>query len=153
MKFLCDRMLGTLAKWLRIYGFDTFYATNEMSDDELIKIAKKDDRILITRDKELTYVGRRENLKVIEINNTDIDSQLMQILKGLEINEDAILTRCLVCNSILSTIDKKKVKNKVPESAFQLNEEFWICKKCKKIYWRGSHYDDMVERINQKPLK
>ena len=51
MKFLCDQMLGTLAKWLRIYGFDTFYANRDISDSELLDISKKENRILITRDK------------------------------------------------------------------------------------------------------
>jgi len=53
MKFLCDQMLGTLAKWLRIYGFDTFYANYKISDEELIKISKDEKRVLISRDKEL----------------------------------------------------------------------------------------------------
>jgi len=147
MKFLCDRMLGTLAKWLRIYGFDTFYATDEMKDDELIEIAKNEDRILITRDKELSHIGLRENLNVIQIKDIDIDKQLKQVLKGIKINKENILTRCLICNSILDNINKNDVKGKVPEGAFQLNDEFWICKKCDKIYWKGSHYENMLEKI------
>ena len=54
MKCFCDHMLGTLAKWLRIYGFDTAYANSEMDDDDIIRISKKEKRILITRDKNLT---------------------------------------------------------------------------------------------------
>ena len=140
-------MLGTLAKWLRIYGFDTFYATDEMKDDELIEIAKNEDRILITRDKELSHIGLRENLNVIQIKDIDIDKQLKQVLKGIKINKENILTRCLICNSILDNINKNDVKGKVPEGAFQLNDEFWICKKCDKIYWKGSHYENMLEKI------
>lgn len=142
-------MLGTLAKWLRVYGFDTFYATNEMTDDELINIAKKENRVLATRDKELAQVSRRENLKVIEIKDVNIGNQLKQVLKDVEIDKTNVLTRCLICNSILDHIDKKKVKNKVPEGAFQLNNEFWICKKCNKIYWKGSHYDNMIDNIKR----
>ena len=141
-------MLGTLAKWLRIYGLDTFYANSEMEDNELIEIAKKENRILITRDKTLAQICRRENLKVIEINNIDIDKQLEQVLKDIKLDKNMILTRCLICNSILEDIDKKKVRNKVPEGAFQTNNKFWICKKCDKIYWKGSHYDNMLEKIN-----
>jgi len=148
MKFLCDRMLGTLAKWLRIYGFDTFYATDEMEDDELIEIAKNEDRLLITRDKELAQISRRENIKVIEIADIDIDNQLKQVLNDFKIDKNKILTRCLICNSLLDNIEKKKVKSKIPEGAFQLNEKFWICKKCDKIYWKGSHYENMLEKID-----
>jgi len=147
MKFLCDRMLGTLAKWLRIYGFDTFYASNEMNDDGLIENAKKENRILITRDKELAQISRRENLKIIEIKDFNLDNQIRQVLKDVKIEKDNILTRCLTCNSILENIDKNKVKNKIPNGAFQSNDKFWICKKCNKIYWKGSHYDNMLKKI------
>jgi len=148
MKFLCDRMLGTLAKWLRIYGFDTFFATDETDDDELIDIAKKEHRVLITRDKDLIHISRRENLKVIKINYIEVKDQIKQVLKDTKIRKENVLTRCLVCNSLLENIDKKEVKDKIPPGAFQINDEFWICKKCNKIYWKGSHYDNMLEKIN-----
>jgi len=148
MKFLCDRMLGTLAKWLRIYGFDTFYANNEMNDDELIETAKKENRIFITRDKTLAQISRRENLKVIEIKDFNLDNQIRQVLKDVNIEKDDILTRCLICNSILENINKKEIKNKVPEGAFRSNDEFWVCKKCNKIYWKGTHYENMLKKIN-----
>ena len=148
MKFLCDRMLGTLAKWLRIYGFDTFYANNEMDDDELLEIAKKENRILISRDKQLIQTARRENLKTIEIKTTDIDEQISNVLVDVETDKTKILSRCILCNSEVEGIRKKDVKEKVPERIFKNNEEFWECKNCNKIYWKGSHYEKMFEKIN-----
>lgn len=146
MKFLCDRMLGTLAKWLRIYGFDTLYALSEMDDNQLVDIAKNEQRALITRDKNLVYAARRENVKVIQIFETDIDNQLKLISKDFKIKKSLFLSRCLICNSIVNEIDKKEVKNKVPDRVFQNNSKFWHCKKCDKIYWRGSHFDKMIEK-------
>lgn len=150
MKFLCDQMLGTLAKWLRIYGFDTFYANSETDDNELLKIAKKENRTLITRDKELTYCGKRENLNVIELKTTDLDEQLKLVLKHVKIDETKILSRCILCNSKVNKIQKDKVKNKVPEKVFENNEEFWFCKKCDKIYWYGSHTENMIKKISKR---
>ena len=72
-------MLGSLAKWLRILGFDTFYANAEITDRDLLKIAKDENRIIISRDKELIFMGKRENLDVIEIKNIDLDEQLNQV--------------------------------------------------------------------------
>jgi len=115
MKFLCDRMLGTLAKWLRIYGFDTFYANSETDDNELLRIAKKENRTLITRDKELTYCGKRENLNVIELKTTDLDEQLKQVLKQAKIDKKTFLSRCMLCNTTIHPIKKDEVKDKVPE--------------------------------------
>jgi len=149
MKFLCDQMLGTLAKWLRILGFDTYYANNLADDSELIEIAKKEKRILLTRDKNLVYQARRENISVIEISTTELDEQLKTVLEDVEINHDLILTRCLICNSVINDIKKDDVKNKIPDRVFEGNDEFWYCKKCDKIYWRGTHYNMMIDKITQ----
>ena len=144
MKFLCDRMLGTLAKWLRIYGFDTYYASSDMDDKKLIEISKNEDRVFITRDKTLVFDARRENVKVIQISETDIGKQLKQILKNTKVDKKFFLSRCLICNSLVEEIKKKDVENKVPEKVFENNDEFWYCSKCDKIYWKGSHYDKMI---------
>ncbi|KYK30164.1 hypothetical protein AYK20_04365 [Thermoplasmatales archaeon SG8-52-1] len=148
MKFLCDQMLGTLAKWLRIYGFDTFYASSDIKDSELLKISKDENRILLTRDKELIYQARRENIKTFEIKSTDIDKELSNILSDIKIDKKMILSRCILCNSIVEEIKKENVKEKVPERVFNNNNKFWHCKKCNKIYWKGSHFEKMKEKIN-----
>jgi len=149
MKFLCDQMLGTLAKWLRIYGFDTYFATSEVDDSDLIEISKKENRTLITRDKQLIINAKRENLKVIELNITDLDEQLKQVLKDVEVDKLKILSRCILCNSIIEKIEKEKIKNKVPPRVFENNDEFWFCKKCNKIYWRGTHTEDMIKKTDE----
>jgi len=147
MKFLCDQMLGTLAKWLRVYGFDTFFANSKLDDADLIEIAKKEKRALITRDKTLSQVARRENLKVYEIKSTDIDEQLNQVLEDIYIDKKQIFSRCLLCNSLISLIDKDRVKNRVPERVYKNNQKFWYCVKCDKIYWKGSHHNNMLKKI------
>jgi len=148
MKFLCDGMLGTLAKWLRIYGFDTFFAGSDISDKEIIDIAKKQDRVILTRDKNLVYSARKKLVDVFQIKSTNLDDQLSKVLKNYEISEENILSRCLLCNSILQKIDKKEVKVEVPQRVFNSNDKFWFCSKCKKIYWKGSHYDKMIEKMD-----
>jgi len=148
MKFLCDQMLGTLAKWLRIYGFDTLYANNEMDDAKLLEISKNENRILITRDKKLIQMAIKENLDTIEIKTTDIDEQISKVLGDLEIDKTKILSRCILCNTEVEEIKKDDVKGKVPERVFNNNEKYWFCKKCNKIYWKGSHYEKMIEKIN-----
>ncbi len=148
MKFLCDQMLGTLAKWLRIYGFDTFYPNSEMNDAKLLEISKNENRILISRDKRLIQTARRENLKTIEIKTTDIDEQISIVLGDIEMDKKKVLSRCILCNTEVDVISKKDIEGKVPERIYNNNEKFWFCKKCNKIYWRGSHYEKMFEKIN-----
>ena len=149
MKFLCDQMLGSLAKWLRLFGFDTFYATAEMDDDELIRVAKKEDRVVITRDKELMSKMKKQKLPIIELNITDVDEQLKIVLKDVSIDQKIVLSRCSVCNTILNEITKKDVKGKVPERVFENNDKFWFCSNCNKIYWMGTHYDKIINKIKK----
>jgi len=149
MKILCDQMLGTLAKWLRILGFDTFYENAEMSDEDLLSIAKGENRTIFTRDKELIIRGKKKNLNVISIETTDLDLQLNQALKHVNIDEKSILSRCTLCNTVLDTIEKNKVQGKIPSKVFENNEKFWFCSKCNKFYWMGSHYNEMINKIDK----
>jgi uncharacterized protein with PIN domain len=140
-------MLGTLAKWLRIYGFDTTYADSEIDDDEILKISKEENRILLTRDKNLTNRARRENIKTIKITSTDIDKQIKTAVEGRKIDTFKILSRCIICNSVVEEIKKEDVKEKVPKRIFENINKYWFCPKCSKIYWKGSHYENMIEKI------
>ncbi len=149
MKILCDQMLGTLAKWLRILGFDTFYANAEMSDEDLLNIAKGENRTIFTRDKELIIRGKKKNLNVIAIETTYLDLQLNQALKHVNIDENSVLSRCTLCNTMLDTVEKNEIQGKVPSKVFENNEKFWFCSKCNKFYWMGSHYNEMINKIDK----
>lgn len=140
-------MLGTLAKWLRIYGFDTSYANSDIDDNKILKLSKKENRILLTRDINLTNRARRENIKTIKITSTEIDKQIKTALDSKLINRDKILSRCIICNSIVKEIKKDDVKEKVPKRIFENINKYWFCPKCNKIYWKGSHYENMIEKI------
>ncbi len=147
MKFLCDQMLGTLAKWLRIYGFDTFYIDSAISDDEIIMISKKENRCLITRDEEFAVRCKKEKIKIIHFKVVDLNEQINLVLHELVVDNDKILTRCIICNTELSDIKKDLIKDKVPVKVFQNHENFCYCKKCDKIYWKGSHYNNMIQKL------
>ncbi len=149
MKFLCDHMLGTLAKWLRILGFDTRYANLNATDDHLLQLAQQEHRTLITKDKELLIRAKRHLIPTIPISSIDLDEQLTEILSHTPTDPEKFLTRCTVCNHLLERIDKKNVHNKVPPHVYQHHEHFWICPQCTKIYWKGTHYQDMHQKITE----
>lgn len=146
---LCDQMLGTLSKWLRIFGLDTFYASSEISDDELLKIAKREKRMIISRDNELIIRARKYKIKNMLIKTTNLDSQLNLVFKKVHPDPSLILSRCTICNSVLKKIKKDLVKEKIPERVFENNEVYFYCSICSKYYWTGTHYKKIVERINQ----
>jgi len=142
-------MFGTLAKWLRLFGFDTFYANSELEDEDLLQVARNENRVIVTRDKQLIARGKKEKLSIIEMNTTDLDEQLNLVLKNVDIDQKNVLSRCSLCNTVLNEIKKSEVKNKVPEKVFENNEKFWFCSKCDKVYWMGSHYDKIISKIDE----
>jgi uncharacterized protein with PIN domain len=148
MKLLCDHMLGSLAKWLRIFGFDTVYPDATMNDDLILQIAQREKRLLISRDRELLIRAKKTLIPVLEIHTTDLTEQLHHVLQEIPIDEKKILTRCTLCNTSLHSIDKEVIKEKIPETVFQTRNEFWVCPSCSKYYWMGTHYENMREKIN-----
>jgi uncharacterized protein with PIN domain len=143
MRLLCDRMLGTLARWLRFMGHDVHYPTTDVEDEELIGIALDESRTLVTRDRALAQKVKGSIL----ITSTELEEQLRQVLAVIGEPESGALTRCGVCNSLLEHVEKSKVKGIVPDPVFERQEEFMRCPICDKIYWHGSHFDRIMKRI------
>ena len=141
-------MLGSLAKWLRILGFDTFYPDATFDDDAILNIAQQQGRVLISRDKQLIQRGKKAHLSVLELQTTNLHEQLTSVLSKIPANEHTILTRCTLCNNPLQPIEKIKVKPYVPENVYNTRHEFWYCPVCQKYYWMGTHYENMMEKID-----
>jgi len=144
MKFIADIMVGKLARYLRIAGYDVAYF-NDASDDFILKTAIKEDRIVLTRD--TLMLERRQfrsrALKSVFIASDDIKKQLLQIRSELNISFGPVLIRCLICNDLLVKVLKKEVHNKVPPYVYSTQDDFMYCRECGKYYWRGTHYDYM----------
>jgi len=145
MKFLASQELGRLAKWLRILGFDTVYFRNN-NKSSLIITALRENRIVLTRNKILL---KDKALKIIFVRSEKTEDQLRQVLDELKIKsyEKSMFSRCVLCNSELYPIDKKKVKMKVPEFVYKTQEEFHNCKECGRTYWKGTHWGNVREVV------
>jgi hypothetical protein len=149
MRFLCDQMLGSLAKWLRILGHDAAYVREgEGDDDRLLERAADEERVLLTRDKELA--DRAAGAVLIE--GTSLERQLRRVFDAcdVEVSVDAMLSRCTVCNVPVVAVDKTEVRGDVPEHAYEMHERFWRCPSCGRVYWKGTHWDNMrgfIERF------
>ena len=142
-KFVADHMLGSLARWLRMMGYDTVYDKSK-DDPEIAKLARSENRFILTRDKELS-----KEPGALLLDNEDLDSQLKAVAAryGLKFNEDMI--RCSTCNGELVDLPKDDAKGQVPDGAFQVNEKFWKCTKCQKIYWKGTHWEGITARLKK----
>jgi uncharacterized protein with PIN domain len=143
-RFSADEMLGSLARWLRLMGYDTGYE-RDGSDTEILKRAVSDGRVLLTRDKKL---AERAGGLGLYVKDRDLDHQIMQVSMayGLTFYED--LSRCTACNGELSPITKEEAAEGVPEGALRSNEQFFRCRSCGKYYWKGSHWKNIRKRMD-----
>ena len=143
-KFAADEMLGSLAKWLRIMGYDTSYE-KDMTDTQILETSQKEGRLLLTRDKELAMRAGKIGLL---IESDDIDEQLRQIIRvfGLSFNESQ--TRCSVCNAELRPVGPLDVNQEVPLGVLERNKDFFRCEGCGRIYWKGSHWNNIRAHLD-----
>lgn len=155
MKFIADSMLGRLARWLRLLGYDTIYFP-KIEDRFLLKIAREDERIILTRDTRLVKIRGLKRFLLLEEN--DPFKQLKKVITTLQLspyNEPdglegvPLLVRCPLCNTPVEVVSKEQAKEHVPEYVYHTAGGFKYCPKCNKFYWRGTH----PERAQRKLLE
>ncbi|MEE8161924.1 MAG: Mut7-C RNAse domain-containing protein [Acidobacteriota bacterium] len=144
-RFLADVMLGSLAKWLRILGYDTVY-DNRIDDDHLIDRCRGEQRTALTRDVKL---AQRLKSDILFINSEDLSEQIEEVLSflGEEIDPRRILSRCLECNAGLETLPRQIAQTRVPPYVFCNHERFKRCPVCDRTYWAGTHREKIGERL------
>ena len=147
LKFIADAMLGRLARWLRILGYDVLYESS-ISDDDLIAGAIYEHRIILTMDRKL--IERESAKNSLLINSPSYKEQLKQVITHYNIDyKSGIFTRCLVCNGLLEPIGKEKIKDNVPPYVYTTQDEFDICQQCGRIYWSGTHRAKMLGMLDE----
>jgi len=149
-KFLLDGMLGKLARWLRIFGFDAEYR-RAVSDEELIEAALREGRILLTRDIDLHRRARRRGVRSLLVEGRAEAEKLAEIAEHLNIEYEVNPreSRCPRCDAPLRPVSKEEVRGKVPPGTYKAYEDFWICQGCGKVYWRGSHWRNIEETLEE----
>ena len=154
MKFIADIMVGKLARYLRMAGYDVIYI-NDIEDEKVLEIAKKEGRTILTRD--FLMLQRKEckngTIKSLLIEDDSLMKQLEQIRRDLDLELNPKLIRCLECNTLLEKVSKAGLKEKVPPYVFKTQDNFLYCPECDKYYWRGTHYNsinDVFEVLNKK---
>jgi uncharacterized protein with PIN domain len=140
-------MLGSLARWLRMFGYDCAFFATELDDPELAVLAQKEGRWLLTRDRELAASGPRTVL----IRSTDLDEQLREVLqrRRLQPRPDLVHSRCSACNGELAATTAEQVAGQVPPHVAKTVDSYKVCCDCGRIYWRGSHTERIVARMER----
>jgi uncharacterized protein with PIN domain len=116
--------------------------SSKLDDNHLINIAKKERRILLTRDLELYQQATAKGVKAFYLEGTNEAERLAQLAKRfkIQLDIDMATSRCPKCNAKVKPIPKEKAADKVEKSTFTYYSEFWECSKCGKIYWQGAHW-------------
>ncbi len=148
MKFLVDRMLGKLAKGLRMLGYDTIYYRGEDAH-QLLQLARQEGRVILTRNTKL--VPRRSEDQILRVTQDKPLLQLRELIqKGhIALDEENLFSRCLLCNTLLNEIPREEVEGKVPDFIFYQQKEFFQCPECRRIYWQGSHPKNMQKKLDE----
>ena len=146
MKFLADRMLGKLAKELRMLGYDTFYYQGADAH-QMIQLARQEGRLILTRNTKLT--PKRPEDRIIRVMEDNPFLQLKELIqkRHLSLNEENLFSRCLLCNALIDEIPREEAEGKVPDFIFYQQKAFYRCPQCRRIYWQGSHQGNMRKRV------
>ncbi|MEW6194490.1 MAG: Mut7-C RNAse domain-containing protein [Bacteroidota bacterium] len=146
-KFVLDVHLGTLAKYMRMFGFDTKYQ-NDFSDEKIIEIFLHEKRTVLTRD--VGILKRKEVTHGYFVRNIKPIKQIEEIIKRFDLQKEIKgFSRCIRCNTKIVPIEKEKIIDKIPPKVKSIHSRFFYCKVCKKVYWKGSHYDKMKVLIEK----
>jgi hypothetical protein len=143
-KFVVTPELARLARWLRMLGYDAL-CYKKVSFIRLFSLAQKENRILLTRSEDNAKCKHRFKRRLIK--SDDYRRQLAELKDIISFSEAEMFSRCLLCNQPISMIDKEKIKNKVPDYVYEHHDDFGICHKCGRIYWPGTHFENMKKEL------
>jgi uncharacterized protein len=146
IRFIADAHLGGLAHRLRLLGFDTLYH-NHIDDDEIEQLALAQQRIVLTRDRQL--LKRRAITHGCYVRALQPQPQLREVFDRLDLARAVQpFTRCLCCNGTLRPATKDSVAAAVPPGVLERYPRFSICEGCARVFWEGSHWRRMRERVD-----
>ncbi|HTH60097.1 MAG TPA: Mut7-C RNAse domain-containing protein [Paraburkholderia sp.] len=145
-RFVADAHLGGLAQLLRLAGFDTLY-DNGYPDDEIEAIAHTEERIVLSRDREL--LKRRSITHGCYVRALEPHAQLRELFDRLDLAASARPFRlCLACNAPLRPLDREAARDRVPAGVFDRHSRFVTCDVCRRVFWEGSHWKRMRSVID-----
>jgi len=152
-RFLADRMLGTLTRYLRFMGYDTVSANgwspgDSREDTRLLDLACRENRILLTRDHELARRGKKQ---AVLVETEDVIAQVGQLIETGHIVRRLSMSRCSLCNTELCRATEEEIASASYAPDVKTGYTFFWCSRCGRLYWNGTHQRSLRERIETTP--
>jgi len=145
IKFILDVHLGKLARWLRLLGFDASYR-NDYGDEEIVKQAQNEHRIILTQDRGI--LKRKCVTHGYWVRSHRANQQIVEVLNRFDVyRQIEPFSRCLLCNGHVMPVEKSEILHHLKPRTKACFHLFYQCQGCRKIYWQGSHYDRMLNKI------
>ena len=146
-KFIADINLGNIVKYMRVLGLDVYY-DSLLSSHKIIELSNKEKRIILTKSKKLLMF--KDVSRGIFIRPGTTTEQIRRIIDYLDIYSIIIpFSRCLRCNTLLNSVPKEQIIDRIPPKTKKFCSEFFQCQSCDKIYWKGTHYIEMEKFVRQ----
>jgi uncharacterized protein with PIN domain len=150
-RFIADQNVGKLARWLRMLGFDTLFFDGQ-DDGEMVCLALGEGRIILTRDTRimLRKLVTSGQIKAVLFVTDRPKEQICQVIKSFGLKDKFHpFTRCIEDNRPLEERNREVVRDRVPSYVFKTQQQFMECPHCKRIYWRGTHWQAMTARLEK----
>ncbi|MCS7337965.1 MAG: Mut7-C RNAse domain-containing protein [Verrucomicrobiae bacterium] len=148
-RFVCDSGLAGLARWLRAAGYEAYWEP-AIPDDRLLALARQTNAILLTTDSMLLErrLIRTGIIKCLWIPPAmSAEAQLALVFRELGLSLQP--ARCMSCGGELQPVDKNAVRERVPPKTWRWKDEFFLCKSCDKLFWHGTHWERITQRLNK----
>ena len=142
-RFVVDTMLGKMAKWLRVLGFDT--RSEHLTQHEQVDSYAANGFLVVTRNRSWC-----EHPGVLCVTDNDPMRQLREVIMQASVtpNEVQFLKRCILCNDLLNQLPREEAFGLVPDYVFETHSTFFRCPSCQRIFWPGSHPGRMLKRLS-----
>jgi uncharacterized protein with PIN domain len=151
MRFIADHNVGKLARWLRMMGYDSLFFDGS-DDSQMVAQAMAEGRVILTRDTEIMKrrLITRGRLRAVLIESEEPERQIRQIMDTLDLKRQfRPFTLCLECNQPLLERSQEEVKERVPPYVYKTQSQYMECPVCRRIYWRGTHWEAMTRRLKK----
>lgn len=147
LQFMVDSHLGKLAKDLRVLGFDCLYDV-DYTAEKIISIAVQESKIVLTRN-----IGLLKSKQVSQgywLRSQEPETQVKEVIKHFNLYDNIKpFTRCRVCNGLIDQVSKQSVEENLPQMTKVHFQDFYQCRECRRVYWKGSHYEKMLDNIEK----